>query len=90
MWFERVIPSPAMNAAAHKVLTDALELPDEDREALGWALLDSVQGAEDPATVDAAWREEIQQRITSLREGRASVSTWNEVEARLRAKVRAP
>ncbi len=78
-----------MHTAAQRLLTDALELSDDDREALGWALLDTVRDAEDHDAVETAWRAEARARLANLREGRAAAAPWNEVEARLRALVRA-
>jgi putative addiction module component (TIGR02574 family) len=70
------------------LLDDALRLSEEEREHLGWALLDSVHGGRDEGDVDAAWAEEIRRRLDDLREGRTSSRPWAEVETEIRAKQR--
>lgn len=74
-----------MELAAQDLLHVALELPEADREALALALLDSI-GAEDPATVRLAWREEIRRRLVDLDAGRVTAAPWEEARRRIFAR----
>ena len=73
-----------MNARVDQLLTEALDLPAEERSALVVALLDSLEGSTDAAISDA-WREELRQRGNALREGTLKSVPWTEARARLSA-----
>ena len=74
-------------ANAHKLLEDALELPEDERERLAWSLLDSLhdEGADEDA--GRAWAEEIRRRLADLRAGRSKGRPWHEVEASLASRL---
>ena len=57
-----------MNARAQRLYEEALELSDEERTKLGWALLASAP--------DDAWATEMERRITDARAGEAKASPW--------------
>ena len=73
-----------MNARVDHLLHEALELPDDERSALVVALLDSLEGSADPSISDA-WREEVRQRRTALRDGSIQATPWAEAKTRLSA-----
>lgn len=73
-----------MNARVDQLLTDALDLPADERSALVVALLDSLEGSTDAAISDA-WREELRQRRQALRDGTLKPVPWAEARARLSA-----
>ena len=73
-----------MNARVDQLLTDALDLPVEERSALVVALLDSLEGSTD-AAISEAWREELRQRKQAMREGTLKALPWVEARARLSA-----
>jgi putative addiction module component (TIGR02574 family) len=51
------------------ILNEALALPPECRACLAEKLLESLEGA-DRADIEAAWAEEIEERIRAYDEGR--------------------
>lgn len=73
-----------MNARIDHILTEALELPSDERSALVVALIDSLEGSTD-ASISDAWREEIRQRRLALKNGTIKAVPWAEVRARLSA-----
>jgi putative addiction module component (TIGR02574 family) len=73
-----------MNARVDHLLEKALGLPAEERSALVVALLDSLDGADDPA-VSSAWRDVVRHRRAELRAGTTHAVPWAEAKARLRA-----
>ncbi len=70
-----------MTSAAKKILKDALALPQEEREALVDALCETF---EDGVELSAAWVGEIERRIESVRDGRATFVDAHEHLAELR------
>jgi len=71
-----------MNARVDHLLDEALGLTAEERSALVVALLESLEGSEDPSISDA-WREEVRQRRRELRDGVVQPVPWMQVKARL-------
>jgi putative addiction module component (TIGR02574 family) len=71
-----------MNARVDHLLDEALGLTAEERSALVVALLESLEGSEDPSISDA-WREEVRQRRRELRDGVVQPVPWAQVKARL-------
>jgi putative addiction module component (TIGR02574 family) len=71
-----------MNARVDHLLDEALGLTAEERSALVVALLESLEGSEDPSISDA-WREEVRQRRRELRDGVVQPVPWVQVKARL-------
>lgn len=73
-----------MHARASHLVDKALMLAPEERSAVLLALLDSLEGEDQPA-VDAALAEEIRRRKEQLRSGIADAAPWEEAKARLSA-----
>jgi len=65
--------------AAAKILADALELPEAEREDLAALLLDSI---EPPPGISIEGEDEIRRRAQESRDGVPGIS-WSEVELRL-------
>lgn len=64
-----------MNGRMDQLLTDALDLPADERSALVVALLDSLEGSTDAAISDA-WKKDLRQRKQALREGALKAVPW--------------
>jgi len=61
---------------AAKILEEALKLPVEARAALAGSLIESLDEAVDE-NVEAAWADEIAQRIADLDSGKAKTIPWS-------------
>lgn len=73
----------------NEIRVRALELPRDERELLGVALLSSLESQESQAEVDAAWAEEILARSEAYRSGKVqSLDAAGTVE-RLRQRLAA-
>ena len=72
----------SMNAHVDNLLDEALTLPTSERSALVVALLDSLEGSEDPSILEA-WRLEIDRRRAGLRDGNSVAVPWADARARL-------
>ena len=71
-----------------KLLAEAMGLPAEDRAELASRLIESLdEGAEDPDAAEA-WAREIERRVREVDEGRVQLIPWEEVRARLRARLK--
>jgi putative addiction module component (TIGR02574 family) len=68
---------------AADVLVRALELPDADRAELANRLLMSLPPAEDYASFDERWRDEIEARLAAVRSGATATIDWEEAAARI-------
>ncbi len=71
-----------MTTDVKQLLDQALELSDEERATLAGWLIESLEG-EAPEGVEAAWRREIEQRVTDLETGEVDTVPWNVVRDRL-------
>jgi putative addiction module component (TIGR02574 family) len=71
-----------MNARVDQLLDEALVLTSDERSALVAALLDSLEGSDDPA-ISSAWRQELRGRRAALRAGKVQPAPWADVKARL-------
>ena len=72
----------SMNARVDNLIEEALALPTGERSALVVALLDSLEGSEDPS-ISEAWRLEIDRRRAGLRDGSTVAVPWAAARARL-------
>ncbi len=74
-----------MTIEVEAVLREALALPDRDRADLAAELLASLDppAADDPATVQAFWREELERRAKRVLSREASGEDWPTVRQRL-------
>jgi putative addiction module component (TIGR02574 family) len=68
------------------LFAEARELSETDRTELAGRLLETVDGEPD-ADVQAAWAEEIERRIRQLDSGEVKTIPWEEVRARLYARL---
>ena len=73
-----------MNARVDRILNEALGLSADERSALTVALLDSLEGSDEPGITEA-WRQEIKARQAALRAGTVTAVSWTEAKARLSA-----
>ena len=72
---EHITPSTELYA-------QAMKLNASERATLAGLLLESLEPNADDG-VDAAWREEIEQRIHELDQGTVTPVAWEQVRARL-------
>jgi putative addiction module component (TIGR02574 family) len=73
-----------MTPTAAQLLAEVLRLPENERGDVAAQLIESL----DPITeedVEAAWGEEIQQRLSDLQDGRVKPLTWEEARRRILA-----
>ncbi|HEX3579630.1 MAG TPA: addiction module protein [Thermoanaerobaculia bacterium] len=75
----------AMNES-DKLLSQVLELPESDRAELAARLLDSLDGAIDPA-IDDDWAKEIERRCAASDAGTNVTSDWNDVRQRIERDI---
>lgn len=78
-----------MGLPKEKVREYLMELSAVDRRDLAYEVLDAIgehPSDEDPAEVEAAWAEEIRQRVEEIRNGTAETYSAEEVMADLRAR----
>ncbi len=70
------------------VLAQALQLPPQDRADIAKCLIESLDGPPDEG-VEESWITEVERRLQASDEGRASVEPWEDVRARIAARLRA-
>jgi putative addiction module component (TIGR02574 family) len=75
-----------MTSHARKLLEQVLALPEEDRLYLVEALQDSLEPVGSQEEVDAAWKDEISRRMTSIENGTAILHDGETVLRELMAK----
>lgn len=75
-----------MASPAEKILEEALTLPEEDRAALADALTESLE--RDDGDLSAEWKQAIARRIEAIERGESRLIPGDEVEARIRARLR--
>jgi hypothetical protein len=75
----------SMTHSTRDLLTQALELPLEERAELAAELLDSLHAAEDD--VEAAWATEVQERVAASRAGELESTDWRTVLDRVHKEV---
>jgi putative addiction module component (TIGR02574 family) len=69
-------------------LREALALPVKERADIAAQLLASLEAADDPAEVEAAWAEEIERRARRVIAGESSGIPWEDVRQRAEAELR--
>ena len=74
-----------MSIAAKDILEAALKLDPVERERIAETLWQSL---EDPATVETAWGEEIQRRITAANANQIDSASWGEARDELIAELK--
>lgn len=73
-----------MNAHLDHIIDEALALVPQERSAVVLALLDSLDGDDEPS-VTVAWAQEIRRRKDELRSEATKAVPWAEARARLNA-----
>ena len=71
-----------MTTAVKQLLNQALELTEDERATLAGWLIESLEG-EAPDGVEAAWRQEIERRVSELDAGEVEAVPWRVVKERL-------
>jgi putative addiction module component (TIGR02574 family) len=74
-----------MTAAAKQIFEAALKLEPGERERLAEALWQSI---DDQGDIEAAWAEEIKQRITAADAGELDSKPWDEARDELLAELK--
>jgi len=81
-------------AIPRKLVSELLELPDEDRGALAallWRSLEPDDGDELTGKEwEAVWAEEIDRRMREVTEGKVELVDGDQVDAEIRAMLDAP
>ncbi|WP_437661318.1 addiction module protein [Sorangium sp. So ce1182] len=72
------------------VLVAALRLSAEDRAAVAAALIQSLETEQATEGVEAAWAEEIQQRLADVNAGVVTPVPWPEARRRILAAANGP
>lgn len=70
-----------------QILQDALQLSRDDRAALAYTLIDTLDDETTDENVDQAWADEIERRRTAIRNGETQVIPWDEAVQRLRQEL---
>ena len=66
-----------MNATTHKLLQDALQLPENERAQLADSILESLDKEVDE-DAQTAWEEEIRRRLAEIDSGAVRMIPWAE------------
>ena len=74
-----------MARATRELLSEALELPLEERAKMAAELLESLEEAE--AGVEEAWAREIERRVAAARAGELASTDWRAVLERVEREV---
>lgn len=74
-----------MPSEAHRILREALLLPDDEREALADALRASLAPAR--PGLDPRWQAEVATRRTELGRGEVAPVSFTDVDARIRRSL---
>jgi len=74
-----------MARAVQELLSEALELPLDDRAKMAAELLESLDATE--SDVEAAWAAEIARRVTAARAGDLESTDWRTALARVEKDV---
>ena len=74
-----------MAADAKQLLAQALTLPSDSRAALAADLIESLDDGDPPDEVEAAWAEEIRERLAQVDAGEVKTIPWSEARRRILA-----
>ena len=80
-----MIPADGLTPSPRDLLSEALELPLDDRAKLAAELLESLEEAE--ADVENAWAVEIEKRVAAARAGELVSTDWRAVLDRVEREV---
>ena len=68
------------------MLQEALSLPEQERTEIVGALLESLE-PEPEADVEAAWREEVANRVAALEAGKVEMTSWEKIREGFLARL---
>ena len=74
--------------AAQQILTQALQLPANERAKMAHELLVSLESEPIEEGYDAAWEQELVARVKQIDEGTAELVDWREAQEEIRKKLR--
>lgn len=77
-----------MTDEANRILDAALQLTDGERAEIAAILTDSIGDGSSPEEVRASWLAEVKRRREALARGEETLVDFDDMMARLRAKVR--
>ena len=79
-----------MTAVYEHLEAQVLALPERERNALVGRLLESLESTyeDSPASIEAAWEEEIARRVADFEAGRTQGVPYEQVQAELRTLLR--
>jgi hypothetical protein len=72
-----------MSSRARKVIEEALALPKNELVRVVAELQESVEATDSPEEIEGAWRDELVDRLRSLKNGTAVLHDGDEVDAEL-------
>ena len=75
-----------MSRSVDELFREAIELPESERTQLAGLLLETIDGEPDEAIEDA-WDEEVERRVRQLDAGEVKTIPWEEVRAKLHARL---
>lgn len=75
-----------MSRNIEELFREAAELPETERAELAALLLESIEGEPDEG-VEAAWAEEVERRVRQIDAGEVETIPWEEVRAKLYARL---
>ena len=75
-----------MSRNVEELLREACELPETERAELAGRLLDTLDGQPEEG-IEAAWAEEVERRVRQLESGEVKTIPWEEVRAKLYARL---
>ena len=71
-----------MSPDAQKILYEARQLPPSEREWVAHGLL-----IDESEEIDPEWADEVERRVADARSPDATTRSWDELNARLRARL---
>lgn len=72
-----------MNQVAKQILSEALQMPTEDRASMAQRLIASLDDVTDEG-VEIAWQQEVNRRLAEAESGKVAFLSWEEVRQQLR------
>lgn len=76
-------------ATRAQLVEELLKFPAPDRAEAARTLLESLDGGDDPAEVESAWRDEIASRVRQVEDGSVELEDGPTVMRELRERARA-
>lgn len=74
-------------ATPAKLVEELLKFSARDRAEAARTLLESLDGCDDPAEVEAAWRDEIAKRVAEIEDGTVELEDGPTVMRQLRERA---